>query len=103
MKIAAENSYSVLLLIIRTISNTLRSQTSQKFSKMFLKIQNHTHTLLHKAAFIPKYFPNKSTKTPFAGHFLIIWSNGFFPDEELKTSLVEKTDHPENWEKKMEI
>ena len=48
------------------------SQTSQKSSKKFSKIQNHTHILLHKPALIPKYFSKKSTKTPFGGHFLVI-------------------------------
>ena len=57
------------------------------------------HTLLHKPAFIPKYFCNKLTKTPFGGHFLIIWLNGYFHDEVLKTLFVEKTGYVKNGEK----
>ena len=72
IKIAAENSYSVLPLIIRTFPC---SQTSRKSWRSFSKIQNHTHTLLHKPAFILKYFSNKLTETPFDGYFLITWLN----------------------------
>ena len=53
--------------------------------------------LLHKPAFIPKHFPNKSTKTPFGCHFLIILLNGsFFMLRCSKPSLVEKTGYREN-------
>ena len=69
----------------------LRSQTLQKFLKKFSKIQDHKHTLLYEPAFIPKYFCNKLTKTPFGNHFFIILLNASFPDEVLKASLVEKT------------
>ena len=58
------------------------------------------HTPLHKPAFIPNYFSNKSTKTPFWWLFLdnlIEWI--FAHDEVLKTSLVEKTGYTENGEK----
>ena len=98
------NSCGELIVSIATYNKNnfthLRSQTSQKFSKKFLKIQDHTHTLLHKPAFIPKYFCNKSTKTPFGGHFLIISLNRSFHDEVLKTSLAEKTGYAENGKKK---
>ena len=61
------------------------------------------HTLLHKAAFIAKYFSNKLRKTPFGDHFLIIWLNGsFFMMSSWwcsKPSFVEKTGYAENGEK----
>ena len=64
-----------------------------------LKSLNHTYTLLHKPAFIPKYFSNKSTITPFGWHFLIIWLNGsFFTLRCSKSSLVEKNGYRENGE-----
>ena len=69
----------------------LRSQTLQRFSKKFSKIQDHKHTLLYEPVFIPKYFCNKLTKTPFGGDFLIILLNASFHDEVLKASLVQKT------------
>ena len=62
------------------------------------------HTLLHKPAFIPNYFSNKSTKLPFGGHFLITWLNeSFAHDEALKTSLEENTSYTKNGEKNGDI
>ena len=53
--------------------------------------QTSTHTLHYKPTFIPKYFSKKSTKTPFGGHFVIIWLNGsFFMMRCSKSSLIEK-------------
>ena len=69
-----------------------RHKSSQKF-------KNHTYTLLHKPAFMPKYFSNKSTKTPFGCHLLIIRLDGsFFMLRCSKSSLVEKKHYTENKE-----
>ena len=57
------------------------------------------YTLFHKPAFIPKYFSNKSAKTPFGWDFLIISLNGsFFMLRSSKCSLVEKNGYRENGE-----
>ena len=77
IKVAVENSYSVLLLLIRTISQTssftnITRIRARESSKNFSEIQNHTYKLLHKPAFIPRQIDNKSTKTPYGGHFRII-------------------------------
>ena len=70
IKIAAENSYSVLPLMIRIISHTSLFTNVTKILKKFSKIKNHTYAL-HKPVSIPKYFSNKFTKTPLRGHLLI--------------------------------
>ena len=63
------------------------------------KFKNRTYTLLHKPAFMPKYFSNKSTKTPFGCHLLKIWLDGsFFMLRCSKSSLVEKKHYTENGE-----
>ena len=100
IKIAAENSYSILPLVTRTISHTSSFTSVTKIHKKFPKNSKpHVHTLLHKQAFMLKYFPNKLTKTPFDGYFLIIWFNGPFSMLKCsKTSLVEKTGYRENGE-----
>ena len=67
IKIAAENLYSVLLLMIKRISHTSLFTNVTKILKKFSKIKNHTYTL-HKSLSIPKYFSNKLTKTPLRGH-----------------------------------
>ena len=70
VKIAAENSYSVLSLMIRRISHTSLFTNVTKILKKFSKIKNHMYTL-HKPVFIAKYFSNKLTKTPLRGQLLI--------------------------------
>ena len=73
-----ENSNSCGELIVSTTTYNKNNFTNifvpniTKILKNFLKLQDHTHTLLYKPAFIPKHFCSKSTKTPFGGHFLII-------------------------------
>ena len=87
--LSAESSLSVLS----------RSQTSEKSWKRSPNIQNYTHTLLHKPAFIPKYFSISQQK-----HLLIILLNrSFFMLRCSKTSLVEKNRLYRNRETRMEI
>ena len=65
----------VLLLIIRTISHTssIVHKHLQNCHKSFQKFKStRTYTQLHKPAFTPNYFSNKSTNIPFGGHFLTI-------------------------------
>ena len=72
-----ENSCAQLIIFtIRTISQASLFTNITKILKTFLKIQDYTHTLLQKPAFVHKCFFNKPTKTPFGSHFLIIWLNG---------------------------
>ena len=92
---AAENSWSVQLLIIRTISHTSSFTNITKIIIKSFQDQN-THTLFHTPTFIPKYFSNKSTKTPF-GHFLIIH------DEVFKNVISRKNMLCRKWRKKMEM
>ena len=70
IKIPAENSYSVLPLMIRRLSHPSLFTNVTKILKKFSKIKNHTYTL-QKPVSIPKYFSNKLTKTPLRGHLLI--------------------------------
>ena len=57
----------VLSIIIKTISHTSSFPNITKIFKKVLQNVNitHIHTQLHKLAFIPIYFSNKSTKTTF--------------------------------------
>ena len=100
-------SYGELIVSTATYNKTdfthiLVHKHHKNPQKNFPKIQNNTRTLLHKPAFMPKYFSNKSAKTLFGGDFLIIWLSGsFFMLRCSKTSLVEKTGYAENGETKL--
>ena len=103
-----ENSFGELKVNTITckynIAHFFVNKHYKKISKIFSKIQDHTHTLLHKPAFIPKFFSSKLRKRPFADHVLIIGLGGsFFMMRCSKTSLVEKNKLCRKWSKKMEI
>ena len=80
MKIAVDNSY-----------------ISKILTKVLKNLKPYVH--LDKPAFMPKYFSNKSIKTPYGWHFLTIWLNGsFFMLRCSKSLLVEITGYRENGE-----